>query len=80
MLTTQRPSVGSVRAIRSKKARLTKGTCPLCRTMMMCGTRIVLLPDIGWCHAKCHREQRPSPYRDIAEILKGNERTTVNGP
>jgi hypothetical protein len=65
------PPAGSVLAIRSKKARLTKGTCPLCRTMMLVGTRIVLLPGLGWCHFKCHHDRMPPAYPDAAELRQG---------
>lgn len=40
-------------ATRAKKARRTKGRCPLCRTVMVTGTYIVLLPGLGWAHATC---------------------------
>lgn len=64
------PDVSAMRVIRSKKARLTKGRCPLCHSPLKVGTRIVLVPTVGWCHAKCFDQQRRPMFLNTAELLE----------
>lgn len=49
-----------IRARRAMKARRTKGRCPICRTVMVTGAYIVLLPGTGWAHSKCAADKNRS--------------------
>ena len=40
-------------ATRVKKARRTRGHCPLCQCPLVTGQYIALLPGLGWAHSAC---------------------------